>query len=447
MYYLFESSIGFLLFKGQNIDLSSLSSAEFQKDIQNYEKAKTLISFENSMLFQGHNVATETVEDIMKGGLPANLTKFLRTTFPKKSKRSLALQDKTLANTIKKELKIKVVHDDRTREVFRAIRTHLPRFLRDNLEEQDQSRGQQVAQANLGLGHALARKNIKFDEKRQDKGIINSYSLLEQIEKNLNTFAMRVKEWYAWHFPELGRLVADNEAYVRFVMTVGHRDNLKALSDEDLEDLVGDADLGLQIRERVKTSMGNDLLEVDEANLMAFAEYTAQHFQFKKDLQSYLRGVMEGVAPNLTELLGETVGAKILTQAGGLGNLAKLPASTIQILGAEKALFRALKTKSATPKFGHLYNSTFIGKARTGDKGKVSRCLANKCALASRLDHFLIRPSNRFGQIFKKQVQDRVDGVEPTPELSKRNLDEMGELVDELKSNGLYFERKKVKTE
>jgi nucleolar protein 56 len=322
----------------------------------------------------------------------------------------------------------------------------LSKFLADNLEGQDEARGQQVAQANLGLGHALARKNIKFDEKRQDKGIINSYSLLEQMEKNLNTFAMRVKEWYAWHFPELNRIVTDNETYVKFVMTVGHRDNVESISDEDLEALVGDADLAFQIRERIKTSMGNDLLEVDEENLKAFAEYTSQHYDFKKLLQGYLRQVMEGVAPNLTELLGETVGAKILTQAGGLTNLSKLPASTIQILGAEKALFRALKTKSATPKYGHLYNSTFIGKAKIGDKGKVSRCLANKCALASRLDHFLIKPSNKFGEIFKQQVQDRVDGVKPTPELSKRNTDQMQELVDELKSNGLYYERKRVKS-
>lgn len=299
----------------------------------------------------------------------------------------------------------------------------------------------------MGLGHALARKNIKFDNRRQDKGIINSYSLLEQMEKNLNTFAMRVKEWYAWHFPELSKIVVDNEAYVKFVMTVGNRQNLKVLEISELEELVGDADLAVQICDRSNSSMGNDLSEVDEASLKSFAEYVAQHYDFKKQLQGYLKDVMSGVAPNLTELLGETVGAKILTQAGGLTNLAKLPASTIQILGAEKALFRALKTKSATPKYGHLYNSTFIGRAKTEDKGKVSRCLANKCALASRLDNFLIKPSNKFGLIFKNQVQMRVDGVQATPELNKRNHKEMEDLVEELKSDGLYFERKQVKTE
>lgn len=276
---------------------------------------------------------------------------------------------------------------------------------------------------------------------------MNSYALLEQMEKNLNTFAMRVKEWYAWHFPELTKYVADNETYCKFVMTVGNRDNLRSMEEDEIENLVGDSELALQVSERAKNSMGNDLGEVDEASIKSFAEYVCQHYQFKKDLQKYLLNVMNGVAPNLTQLIGETVGAKLLTQAGGLTNLSKLPASTIQILGAEKALFRALKTKSATPKYGHLYNSSFIGQAKLSDKGKVSRCLANKCALASRLDNFLIKPTNKFGSIFKTQVQERVNGVQPTTALNKRNHQEMEDLVDELKNEGLYYERKLVESE
>lgn len=114
------------------------------------------------------------------------------------------------------------------------------------------------------------------------------------------------------------------------------------------------------------------------------------HYQYKKDLQEYLLGEMEKVAPNLTKLLGENVGAKLLTHAGGINNLAKLPASTIQILGAEKALFRALKKKGNTPKYGFLFNSSYITRSDANERGKVSRMLANKCAMASRLDCFLI---------------------------------------------------------
>lgn len=96
------------------------------------------------------------------------------------------------------------------------------------------------------------------------------------------------------------------------------------------------------------------------------------------------------MSPNLTSLIGELVAAKLIAHSGSLSTLAKYPASTIQILGAEKALFRALKQKSKTPKYGLLYNTSFIGRAMGKSKGKISRYLANKCAMAARLDHFLI---------------------------------------------------------
>ena len=95
---------------------------------------------------------------------------------------------------------------------------------------------------------------------------------------------------------------------------------------------------------------------------------------------------MKAVAPNLSTLIGEQVGAKLIAHSGSLMNLAKYPASTIQILGAEKALFRALKTRGPTPKYGLLYNSSFIGRAGAKNKGRVSRYLANKCAIAARID-------------------------------------------------------------
>jgi len=151
-----------------------------------------------------------------------------------------------------------------------------------------------------------------------------------------------------------------------------------------------DAILAEQVIERSKFSMGNDLNPIDETSVVDFAKYVVDHFDYKRQLQEYLKGQMENVAPNLTELIGESVGARLMTHAGGLNNLCKLPASTIQILGAEKALFRALKTKTATPKYGLLFNSTFISRARLDRKGKISRLLANACAKASRLDNFLI---------------------------------------------------------
>lgn len=153
---------------------------------------------------------------------------------------------------------------------------------------------------------------------------------------------------------------------------------------------------------------------------------------------------MMGVAPNLTTLIGETVGAKLISHSGGLSNLIKYPASTVQILGAEKALFRALKTKGNTPKYGILYHSAFIGKASGKDKGKLSRYVANKCSLAARLDHFLVNPTNRFGEKMKSQVEARLKFLATGGETEK-NLDVMEQVLNELKEENLYSEKPEKK--
>src|ERR1700750_2198254 len=119
---------------------------------------------------------------------------------------------------------------------------------------------------------------------------------------------------------------------------------------------------------------------------------------------------MKIVAPNLSTLIGDVVGARLISKAGSLSNLSKYPASTVQILGAEKALFRALKTKGKTPKYGILYNSSFISKAGAANKGRISRYLANKCSMASRIDNFPVGDSvsTVYGEALKAQVLERI---------------------------------------
>jgi len=131
---------------------------------------------------------------------------------------------------------------------------------------------------------------------------------------------------------------------------------------------------------------------------------------------------MHGIAPNLSALIGEVVGARLISHAGSLTNLAKYPASTVQILGAEKALFRALKTKGNTPKYGLIFHSSFIGRAKQRNKGRISRYLANKCSIASRIDAFADGSSSVFGEKMKEQVEERLrfyeDGAAPRKNLS-----------------------------
>merc|ERR1712183_1168549 len=122
---------------------------------------------------------------------------------------------------------------------------------------------------------------------------------------------------------------------------------------------------------------------------------------YRVKLHAYLQSKMFQVAPNLQALIGDLVGARLIAHAGSLTNLAKYPASTVQILGAEKALFRAMKTKGKTPKYGLIFNSSFIGRANAKSKGKISRYLANKCAIASRVDCFSETPTSKFGESLK----------------------------------------------
>jgi nucleolar protein 56 len=166
-------------------------------------------------------------------------------------------------------------------------------------------------------------------------------------------------------------------------------------------------------------------------NIETFARRVISLAEYRHKLHTYLLDKMHVVAPNLSALIGEVVGARLISHAGSLTNLAKYPASTVQILGAEKALFRALKTKGNTPKYGLIFHSSFIGRAKQRNKGRISRYLANKCSIASRIDCFSELATDAFGAKMKEQVEERLrfyeDGIAP-----KKNITAMQEAIQSL---------------
>jgi len=179
---------------------------------------------------------------------------------------------------------------------------------------------------------------------------------------------------------------------------------------KELTEVGDDPNLSNAIIEASKSSMGTDVSAVDILNIRSFAKRVIHLHKFRISLHQYLCSRMESCAPNLAALMGEQVGARLISKAGSLIKLAKYPASTVQILGAEKALFRALKSKGKcnTPKYGLIFNSSFITKALAKNKGRISRYLANKAAMACRLDCFLENPTNQYGLAFKEQVEQRL---------------------------------------
>ena len=153
--------------------------------------------------------------------------------------------------------------------------------------------------------------------------------------------------------------------------------------------------------------------------------------KYREKLSNYLRDKTHRLAPNTSALVGETVTARLISHSGSLSTLAKYPASTIQILGAEKALFRALKTRSATPKYGLLYHSSFIGKAKMKNKGKISRYLANKLAMCSRIDCFSSEVTDDYGNELKMQIDERLKYLD-TGEKPRKNIDVMKKVEQQL---------------
>merc|ERR1719291_1114789 len=141
-----------------------------------------------------------------------------------------------------------------------------------------------------------------------------------------------------------------------------------------------------EMKEAAEISMGTEVSGEDIANILMLTEQVISLSEYRSQLWDYLKNRMQAIAPNLSVMVGELVGARLISHSGSLMNLAKQPASTVQILGAEKALFRALKTKHDTPKYGLIYHASLVGQAAPKHKGKISRILAAKAALATRVD-------------------------------------------------------------
>jgi nucleolar protein 58 len=234
----------------------------------------------------------------------------------------------------------------------------------------------------LGLSHSLSRYKLKFSPDKVDTMIVQAIALLDDLDKELNTYAMRVKEWYGWHFPELGKVLIDNVAYAKTVKLMGFRTNA---SSKDFSSILPE-ELEAELKTLAEVSMGTEISDEDIDNITYLCDQIISIAEYRTQLYDYLKNRMMAIAPNLTTLVGELVGARLIAHAGSLLNLAKAPASTIQILGAEKALFRALKSKHDTPKYGLIYHASLVGQAGPKIKGKMARMVATKTSLAVRCD-------------------------------------------------------------
>merc|ERR1712130_506875 len=335
------------------------------------------------------------------------------------------VSDSKLSASINDALGIKCSHIGVVPEVLRGIRQHFSKM----------GKGFTAAtsdKSQLGLSHSYSGAKVKFNVNKSDNMIIQSIALLDQMDKDINTFCMRIREWYSYHFPELIKIVPENALYAKVVKLIKNRKELTQEMFEQLESILMDSARAQAVIDASKSSMGMDISPIDLLNIDTFASRVIGLTDYRKELSSYLQSKMGQVAPNLATLIGDVVGARLISHAGSLPNLAKAPASTVQILGAEKALFRALKTRGNTPKYGLIFHSSFIGRAGAKNKGRISRYLANKCSIASWIDAFSDTPNNIFGEKLKEQVEERLKMYEDG-ETPRKNIDVMQEALKAVK--------------
>lgn len=216
----------------------------------------------------------------------------------------------------------------------------------------------------------VLRTSEKLREERRDTLIIHAVGVIGELEKDLNNFSERLREWYGLHFPELSGEIASAEKYAEAIAKYGERSDIKGFEKISQE------------------SVGMEFSQRDISQIRDFSRVLFDLYQQKKSLTGYVELLCREVLPNTSTLAGEIIAARLLSAAGGLEKLSRLPSSTVQLLGAEKALFRHLKGEGKSPKFGVLFFHPFVQQAPNEKRGKIARLLAAKISLAARIDYY-----------------------------------------------------------
>ncbi|XP_061366548.1 nucleolar protein 56-like isoform X2 [Gastrolobium bilobum] len=444
LFLLCESASGYALFEAHGVDEIGQNTQEVRKSVSDLNRFGKVVKLRSFNPFTSALDALKQCNAVSEGILTDELRTVLETNLPKvkdgkKSKFSLGVSDPKIGSQISEVSKIPCQSNEFVNELLRGVRFHFDRFVND-LKSGDLIKGQ------LGLAHSYSRAKVKFNVNRVDNMVIQAIFLLDTLDKDINSFSMRVREWYSWHFPELVKIVNDNYLYAKVSKFIEDKSKLSEDNISDLTEVVGDEDKAKEIVEAAKASMGQDLSPVDLINVQQFAQRVMDLSEYRRKLYDYLVAKMNDIAPNLASLIGEVVGARLISHAGSLTNLAKCPSSTLQILGAEKALFRALKTKGNTPKYGLIFHSSFIGRASARNKGRMARYLANKCSIASRIDCFSESGTSAFGEKLREQVEERLDfydkGVAP-----RKNIDVMKSVIENAENKDTEMEAEEVPVE
>ncbi|MDG6905639.1 MAG: ribonucleotide-diphosphate reductase subunit beta [Nitrososphaerota archaeon] len=281
-----------------------------------------------------------------------------------------------------------------------------------------------LAISDVEAEEALRKVSIEISDLRikelssnPDLQAMESVQALDEVDKTANIISSRLREWYGLHFPELVSMVDDNISLAKLIINFKSRSNYEAGL---LEQMGYSKAKSKAIETSAKSSRGADLRDEDLSRIIQLAEEAQHLFSLRDKLASHVEKTMRQVAPNLTEIAGATIGARLIARSGGLKRLAVLPASTIQILGAEKALYRALKSGARPPKHGILFQHASVHSAPKWQRGKVARSVAGKIAIAARIDIFRGTKDENILRTLETRLDEIKDKYKEAPKEEKQ---------------------------
>ena len=216
----------------------------------------------------------------------------------------------------------------------------------------------------VGLGKLRTSEPVP-----RDRNLVQAIRSLDDQISTINLYSERLHEWYGMHFPELADYAHDKK-YAELVARFGDRDSIKE-------------ELGIDIE-----SIGADLDDEDLRAIMDLADTLDRLYDDELRTEAYIQGIVEQTCPNMCAMLGGPLAARMVSLAGGLERLASLPSSTVQLLGAEKAMFRAMRSGKRGPKHGIIYQHPDIHRAPYWQRGKIARALAGKVLIAAKIDQY-----------------------------------------------------------
>lgn len=325
-------------------------------------------------------VAARILAEIKAGRMPVEVSKLVNT-LQKEGYTLFEFENAELATEVRNKMKIRV-EVAKPSQAGDLLRSKRGKFAVETGFAEDTDEFNSWIH-NIAI--ETTKMRVKGTVEKRDLVVIHAVQTLDELDKTTNLLMTRVREWYGIHFPELDRLLEKHETYARLVVKLGDRKNftIEKLENEEIPEVKART-----IAKVAEKSMGADLSKADFKQIQTISRSLNTLYKVRRDLESYLEPTMEEVAPNTKHLVGHLLGARLIAVAGGLTNLAKRPASTIQVLGAEKALFRSLRTGTRPPKHGMIFQHTLLHDAKRWQRGKIARAIAGKLAIAARADAF-----------------------------------------------------------